>query len=74
MLPDDLSAALRRELDGCDGLNVGLEAVVDGTLLALLHRGTADWCRWDAPVLHLSGRQTYMTTPRGTPARRGMTS
>ena len=36
MLPTD------RELDGCDRLKVGWEAVADGTLLALLHRGTTD--------------------------------
>ena len=34
MLPTDLAAALRRELDGCDGLRVGLEAVADSILLA----------------------------------------
>ena len=37
MVPTDLSAALRRELDGCNWLKVGLDAVADGTLLALLH-------------------------------------
>ena len=63
MLPTDLAAALRRELDGSNGLEVGWEAVTDGTLLALLHRGTADGCRWDALVPHLTGRHTYMTTP-----------
>ena len=40
MLPTDIAAALRQELDGCEGLRVGWEAVADGTLLALLHRGT----------------------------------
>ena len=42
MLPTDLAAALRQELDGCEGLRVGWEAVADGTLLALLHRDAAN--------------------------------
>ena len=67
MLPTDLAAALRQELDGCDGLKVGWEAVADCDLLALLHRGTADRCRWDTLVPHFTGRHTYMTTPRGQP-------
>ena len=46
------------ELDGCDGLRVGREAVADDTLIALLHQGTADRCRWDALVPHLTGRHT----------------
>ena len=33
MLPTDIAAALRQELDGCEGLRVGWEAVGDGTLL-----------------------------------------
>ena len=75
MLLTDFAAALRWELDGCDRLKVGWEAVADGTLLPVLHRDTADGCRWDALVPHLTRRHTYMTTPpRGTPARRGMTS
>ena len=77
MLPTNLAAALRRELDGFNGLRVGPEAVADGTLLSLLHRDTADGCRWDALVPHLTGRHKYITTPpppRDTPARRGMTS
>ena len=45
MLPTDLAAALCQELDGCDGLRVGWEAVADGTLLALLHPDTADGCQ-----------------------------
>ena len=45
MLPTDFAAALRQELDGCGRLGVGLEAVADSTLLALLHQGTADGCR-----------------------------
>ena len=36
MLLNDIAAALRQELDSCDGLRVGWEAVADGTLLALL--------------------------------------
>ena len=38
MLPTDLAAALRRELDSYDGMRTGWEAVADGALLALLHR------------------------------------
>ena len=45
MLPTDLAAALRWELDSCDGLKVGWEAVAEGTLLALLHPDTAEGCR-----------------------------
>ena len=75
MLPTDIAAALRQELDGCEGLRVGWEAVADGTLLAVLHRDTANGCRWDALTPHLNGRHVYMATrPRGTPARRGTTS
>ena len=58
MLPTDLAAALRRELDRCAGLRVGWEAVADGTLLALLHRDTEDRCRRHALVPHLTGRHT----------------
>ena len=63
MLPTDLAAALRRELDGCDRLKVGWEAIADSTLMALLQRDVADGCQWGAPVPHLTGCQTYMTTP-----------
>ena len=63
MLPTDIAAALRQELDGCEGLRVGWEAVPDGTLLALLHRDTANGCRWDALTPHLTGRHLYMATP-----------
>ena len=63
MLPTDLAATLRRVLDGSDGQKLGWEAVTDGTLLALLHRGTADGCRWDALVPHVTGCRTYMRTP-----------
>ena len=74
MLPTDLPAALRRELDSCDRLRVGWEAIAVGTLLAFLHRDVADGSQWGASVPHLTGRQTYMTTPPGgSPARRGMT-
>ena len=45
MLPTDLAAALRQELDSCDGLRVEWEAVADGNLLALLHRDAADECQ-----------------------------
>ena len=38
MLPTDLAAALRQELDSCDWMRVGWEAVADSTLLALLQR------------------------------------
>ena len=63
MLPTDLAAALRQELDGCEGLRVGWEAVADGTLLALLHRDAADGCQWDTLAPHLTGRHVYMATP-----------
>ena len=36
-LPTGLATALWQELDSCDGLLVGWEAVADGSLLALLH-------------------------------------
>ena len=68
MLPSDLAAALRRELHSCDGLEIGLEAIADGTLLALLHRDVGDGCQSGALVPHLTRRHTYMTTPpRGHP-------
>ena len=51
MLPGNPTAGLRRELDICDGLRVGLEAVAD-SLLALLQRGTADDRQWDALLPH----------------------
>ena len=63
MLPTDIAAALRQELDGCEGLRVGWEAVADGTLLPLLHRDAANGCQWDALTLHLIGRHVYMATP-----------
>ena len=63
MLPTDLAAALRQELDSCDGLRVGWEAVADGNLLALLHRGAADECQVGTLVPHLTGRHIYMATP-----------
>ena len=68
MLPTDLAAALRQELDGCEGLRVGWEAVADGTLLALLHRDAANGCQWDTLAPHLTGRHVYMATPpKGQP-------
>ena len=63
MLPTDIAAALRQELDGCEGLRVGWEAVADDTLLALLHRDAANGCQWDALTPHLTGRHVYMATP-----------
>ena len=63
MLSTHIAAALRQELDGCEGLRVGWEEVADGTLLALLHRDTANGCRWDALTPHLTGRHLYMATP-----------
>ena len=63
MLPTDLAAALRQELDSCDGLWVGWEAVADGSLLALLHWDAADECRWGTLVPHLTGRHVYMAIP-----------
>ena len=68
MLPTDLAAALRQELDGCEGLRAGSEAVADGNLLTVLHRDAADECQWGALVPHLARRHTYMATPpRGHP-------
>ena len=68
MLPTDLAAVLRQELDSCEGLRVGWEAVADSNLLAFLNRDTEDECEWGALVLHLTGRHTYMATlPRGHP-------
>ena len=68
MLPTNLAAALRQELDSCEGLRPGWEAVADGNLLALPHQDAADVCQWGALVLHLAGRHTYMATPpRGHP-------
>ena len=63
MLPTDLAAALRQDLDGCDGLRVGWDAVADGTLLALLHQDAANGCQWDTLAPHLTGRHVYMATP-----------
>ena len=63
MLTTGIAAALRQELDGCEGLRVGWEAVADGTLLALLHRDTANGCRLDALTPHLTGRHVYMASP-----------
>ena len=63
MLPTDIAAELRQELDGCEGLRVGWEAVADGTLLALLHRNAANGCQWDALAPHLTERHVYMATP-----------
>ena len=63
MLPTDLAAALSQELDGCEGLRVGWEAVTDATLLALLHRDAANGCQWDTLAPHLTGRHVYMATP-----------
>ena len=63
MLPTDLAAALRQELDSCNGLQVEWEAVADGNLLALLRRGAADECQWDMLAPHLTGRHVYMATP-----------
>ena len=74
MLPADLAAALRQELDSCDGLWVGWEAVADGSLLALLHRDAADEYRWGTLAPNLTGRHIYMATPPRGSARRGMTS
>ena len=63
MLPTDLAAALRHELDSCDGLRAGWEAVADGNLLALLHCDAADECQWGTLVPHLTGCHMYMATP-----------
>ena len=63
MLPTSLATALRQELDSCEGLRVGWEAVADGSLLALLHPDAADECQWGTLVPHLSGHHVYMATP-----------
>ena len=63
MLPTNIAAALRQELDAREGLRVGWEAVADGTLLALLHRDAENGCQWDALTPHLTGRHVYMATP-----------
>ena len=68
MLPTDLAAPLRQELDSCKGLRVGWEAVADGTLLALLHQDASDGCQWDTLAPHLPGRHVYMAnSPQGHP-------
>ena len=56
-------SGLRQELDSCEGLRVGWEAVADGTLLALLHWDAANGCQWDTLAPHLTGRHVYMATP-----------
>ena len=63
MLPTELAATLHQELDGCEGLRVGWEAVADGTLLALLHRDAANGCQRDTLAPHLTGCHVYMATP-----------
>ena len=68
MVLTDLALALRRELEGQDRPREGWEAVADGALLALLHRGDKDGCCWDALIPHLTGHHTYMTTAQGHPA------
>ena len=73
MLPTNLAAALRQELDSCNGLRVGLEAVADGNLLALLHRDAGDEWHTGAPP-HRAPHVYGNPPPGGTPARRGMTS
>ena len=68
MLPTDLAAALSQELDSCEGLRAGWEAVADGNLLTLLHRDAAHECQWGALMPNFAGRHTYMATPpRGHP-------
>ena len=63
MLPTNTAAALRQELDGCEGLRVGWEAVAERTLLAVLQGDAANGCQWDALAPHLTGRHVYMATP-----------
>ena len=63
MLPTNLGAAVRQELDSCDRLWVGWEAVAVGSLLTLLRRDGADKCQWDTLVPHLTGRHIYMAPP-----------
>ena len=63
MLPTDIAAALRQELDSCEGVRVGWEAVADGTLLAFLYRDAANGCQWDALAPRLTRRHVYMAIP-----------
>ena len=76
MLPTDLAAALRRELESCEGRMVGWEAIADGTLLALLHRDVADGClRKRSFARPHRAPHVYDNPPNGgTPAWRGMPS
>ena len=68
MLPTNLAAALRQELDSCEGLRAGWDAVADGNLLTLLHQDATDECQLGALVPHLARRHTYMATrPQGHP-------
>ena len=67
MLPTELAAALRRELDSCNELKVRWVVVADDTLLDLPRRGTVEGSLWNALVSRLSGRHTYMTTPQWQP-------
>ena len=63
MLPTEPATALCQELDGCERMRAGWEAVADGSLLTLLHRDAAEECQWGALVRHLAGHPTYMATP-----------
>ena len=72
MLPTDLAAALRQELDSCDGLRVEWEAVADGNLLALLPLDAADECQWDMLASHFTWRHVYMATPPPGPPPPGV--
>ena len=71
-LPTGLAAALRQELDSCEGLQVGLKAFANGNLLALLHRDATNECQWGALVPHLTGHHTYMATPHPGPTPPGV--
>ena len=63
MLPTNLAAALRQELDSCEGLQPGWEPSADGRLLALLQQDAADECQWGMLAPHLTRRHVYMATP-----------
>ena len=67
MLPTEIAAALCQELDGCEGLRVGWEAVADGTLLALLHQDAANGCQCAGAPPHKGGHVYMATPPQGHP-------
>ena len=69
MVPLDLTAALRRELDDHTEVRVGWKAVADSVLLALLDRGGATGHQWDALMPDSDGHHTYVSAAPSVPAR-----